>query len=290
MSESELFEVAPDMQKHLSRNVPRDFAEYLGHVDRTLRGNQSPSRQGVAQAIERMARSVRIESDDQLTKELNTLVEGVGLRYEALNRSVDFSVAPRPIYQALDHIISSMMKTADVKLADTHRDERVAADRGLMNIDEFDVGNIQFTDAKSLAEKASMARLKLLQAADELREIRDHFEYKMGKNTAGKPGHYAMIYGVFALGDFFEAKNEFGNKASVNYFEERHSGRFLTFTTSFFAIVNPQVANLAGDTFPEAVRKIAQKRSRDPDCYKLLNGHATTQDLLDFMDRVDRLR
>jgi hypothetical protein len=99
-----------------------------------------------------------------------------------------------------------------------------------------------------------------------------------------------MFYAVFALGDFYALHNERGEKAQVNTFKTVHSGRFLDFVRSFFRIANIAVAEQAGNTFPESVRKIAQKRSVDSECYKLLDGDASTQDLLDFMDRVDRIR
>lgn len=290
MTEDGLFEVASDMQKHLSRNVPSDFAAYLEQVEHSQRGNNALPVRGVDEAIRKMGCAICSEPSDELDADLKVLIQSVGLRYEALNRSVDFTIAPRPVYEALEGVIRVMTKTAQRKLSDDYRDERVASDRGLMSIGEFEIDAVPFADAKSLAEKATMARLKLLQVAEELGEIRDHFQYKMGKNSSGKPGLYAMFYAVFALGDFFATRNEFGNKATINFFDEIHSGRFLTFTHAFFAIVNPQVANLAGDTFPESVRKIAQRRPHDPECYRLLDGKASTQDLLDFMDRIDRLR
>ena len=99
-----------------------------------------------------------------------------------------------------------------------------------------------------------------------------------------------MYYAVFALGSFFEEHKTHGDKAQVNTFKTIHAGKFLDFVFPFFRMANAAVAMQAGDTFPESVRKIAQKRVADPECHKLLDGKASTQDLLDFMDRVDRTR
>jgi len=290
MPDNDLFEVAPDMQKNLSRNVPSDFGAYLEQVGFSLRSNnRAPNRQ-IAKEIDRMADCLLQEPDDDLKAQLLEFVNTTWLRYEALNRSIDFHVAPRPVYQALDAVISTMEKTAHRKLNDEFRDERVAQDRGLMGIKELNIEDIEFAEAKSLAEKVTLARLKLLSSVEELTNIRDHFKYKMSLTSAGKPGAYSMFYAVFALGAFFEEHNTHGDKAQVNTFKTIHSGKFLEFVHTFFGVANSAVAMQAGETFPESVRKIAQKRVSDPDCYQLLDGDASTQDLLNFMDRVDRAR
>ena len=290
MAENDIFQVKPDMAKHLSRNVPSDFTDYLGQVERSLsHTNHTPKRLSLRD-IGEMASTLCDDPDDELKSELSQFVGTVWPRYEALNRSVDFHIAPRPVYAALGQVIATMERVANEKLKDDFRDERVAQDRGLMSIEDLDPESVPFADARSLAEKVSFARLKLLKSVQELTEIRDHFEYKSGLTTAGKPGAYAMFYAVFALGDFFSLHNQYGEKAQVNTFKTIHSGRFLKFVHTFFRFANLAVASQAGDTFPESVRKIAQKRVNDPDCYKLLGGQATTQALLDFMDRIDRVR
>lgn len=290
MADQDMFQVAPDMTKHLSRNVQSNFTDYLQQVSRSLRSNNHTPTWRLENTVDEMASCLRSEPSDALKTDLQELLKATLLRYEALNRSVDFHIAPRPVHQALSGVILALERTAHRKLGDEFRDQRAAEDRGLMNIEELDIKAIAFTDARSLAEKVSIARLKLLHAADELKELRDHFEYKRNLTTAGKPGAYSMFYAVFALGDFYALHNERGEKAQVNTFKTVHSGRFLDFVRSFFRIANIAVAEQAGNTFPESVRKIAQKRSVDSECYKLLDGDASTQDLLDFMDRVDRIR
>lgn len=290
MAEDDLFQVKLDMAKHLSRNVPSDFTYYLGQVERSLsHTNHTPKRLS-PRDIGEMASTLCDDPDDELKSELSQFVGAVWPRYEALNRSVDFHIAPRPVYAALGQVIATMEKAANQKLRDDFRDERVAQDRGLMSIEDLDLETVPFADAGSLAEKVSLVRLKLLKSAQELAEIRDHFEYKSSLTAAGKPGAYAMFYAVFALGDFFSRYNQYGEKAQVNTFKTIHAGRFLKFVHTFFRFANLAVASQAGDTFPEAVRKIAQKRVSDPECYKLIDGQSTTQDLLDFMGRIDRAR
>lgn len=295
MAQDDLFQpsltVEPENEKHLARNVPGDLPSYRKRVDFNLRANDKYDRlRPEKQFIQDMAKAL---ADDLCNDQLNRLTEivsGVWLRYEVVSRSVDFRVSPPEVYLALKSVSEQLQKAIGGGLRDDHRDQVVAEDRGLSKIEEFNLDEVEFNSAATLAEKVTISRLKLQDWLGELEVMKQHFNYKRSMVRRGKPGQYSLPYAVMALADFYALENDRGDKATVNLFTERHTGRFLEFVRAFFRVVDPRIANLAGDTFPEAVRKIAQRRSKDPDCYKLLDGDSTTQDMLDFMGRVDKLR
>lgn len=289
MTTNDLFTTSDANKKNLARNVPADFTAYLKQVERTLpySNHRSAWRRNELNSI---AKLLMDDPTKDFTEYLLSRFGETWVRYEALNRSVDFQVTPAPVHKALDSAANSLKRIATKSLANDIRDQMVAEDRGLLDISEYELGTMDLEDAGTLAEKVTFARLKLLEYADEIKRYRDHFVYKGSLTKPGKPGAYSMYYAVFALGDLFMTHNEFGDKASVNTFTHEYSGRFIHFVRKFFKTANEAIYYQSGSTFPENVRKIAQKRSADPDCYKLLDGEASTQDLLDFMARIDAVR
>lgn len=285
------FTVQPDMEKNLARNVPTDVQTYRKQVDKSLR--EIPRYDGLRREkefIQKMAGTLAAEPNITQQQRLTDFVSDVWLRYEVLSRSVDFRVSPLDTYLALDKVGKQLQAAIDGPLCDELRDQRVAEDRGYEDISKLEFHDIEIKNGASLAEKATISRLKLAAWLDELNLLRAHFNYKRSMVRRGKPGEYSLPYAVIALGDFYSNENERGDKATVNTFTIDHSGKFLDFVNYFFQVVDPRVCNQAGVTFPESVRKIAQKRPKDPDCYKLLDGDSDTQALLDFMGRVDRMR
>lgn len=304
--------VNDEAKKHLARNVPVDFAGYCTQIAKRFESD-SPSRSQRDRNNDRRLvvrrhtelRKICDHEDDLNNDELNEFSDrifGIAIRYEALLTSVDRSIEPGKIHKRLTQV-TAKMRNAIGFLEDETRDKIVCEMMGLDGIDELRKTLDAFETAPSLAAKVTIAEHSLKETLRVFLAMEKHFQYKGGVATAGTPAKYAFSYAVFALADVFERYDQRNRAATVSQKSTAapdddmewsglfsYSGGFLQFARAFFEIYNRnEFQDRVASGFDTAVRRAAQKRKKDPELHRLLEGDATAQDVLDFMVRLDAI-
>lgn len=288
-------------ERHLSRNVPKDFNACLERERLVVCGpGNRPGRR-----TPQIMRMLQLLSDDPLSEEdhsriANDLIE-VWLRYLVLTKTLDQSIPPTPIMKALKSLQNRAMSTERV-LSDEDRDAFVRDTMGLEPDAPIPGTRSAFDQANTIAERAAIAHVMAAELADSLGEMAGFFDYKAGLTPRGNQTQFGIIYAIVALAAIFEAENKLDRKVTVSrniplkddkndYARDRYTGPFLRFATEFFHLVDDSLfSRLEPTSFYERVRKLTISRRSDPDLHKLLDGAVSTPELLEFMDRAEVIR
>ena len=99
MTDENLFSVDAELVKNLARNVPKDFNGYLKQVERNLEQTPYRQRSQPLYEIRDMAGILNDNPTDELIVDIETFVRDTWLRYEALNRSIDYCLTSAPMEQ-----------------------------------------------------------------------------------------------------------------------------------------------------------------------------------------------
>lgn len=292
-------------RKHLARNIPVDWSGYCSQIRcrRFPRGVPPIGRNRfVLNDYGRMI-SICFSSDmDEESQEFQSFVSAlieISVRYEALLVTVDQTVSPKPVYRVLERLkrdLSFALRSLD----DESRDATVLELGGFDSIDQLPATLERFEGASSLAEKVTIARRLIELNRAQVEQMAGHFDYKRQQIGKGKPPNYAFAFAVFSLAEVFEEYDHLGRVANVvesatirnpgwrgNY---GYSGPFLEFATAFFMRHNPlQIQSHVASGFPNALRKMLQKRNKAPSLHRSLDDSAGPQEILDFMVSIDAL-
>lgn len=291
----------PYLTKHLARNVPVDF-------------NQCVERQRVALHSDLNRRGKRSRQFDQMITCLSNdpLVEGdrdridqhiteVQLRYLVLAKTLDQSIPPTPIRNALSSLNNRLSAATDV-LNDPDRDAVVKEMLGLSEGSVLPATREAFELAETFAERAAIASQMVANFAKDVAGMEAYFDYKSHLTPRGNQTKFAMAYAISALADLFESENRLGRKAAVNVGIRlkddddqgdflRYTGVFLRFMIEFFRKVDDsEMANLGSNSFADRLRLLTAQRRKDPDLFRLLHGNVSVETMLEFMRRVEEAR
>lgn len=314
------------VKKHLARNVPKNFNECCDRIRREFFLIEDEARKRgrrLGRGRERISGSAH---DDPLSYDviyggmISMLFEGeidpdketeigleifeVEVRFGAIQRTIDFSVPAKPIYDVISRLARTSVKV-EKALKDEHRETNV---RGLMELadDELMPNTIaEFEVANSLAERAVIAEKIVAKFSSDMEIIKEFFDYKNGMVTRGQPALYSTLYVVHALADIFERHDQQGRSANINETlttsqkaeeldtlkSRRYTGPFLDFVTIFYQIVDfAEMQRRQKEGFQDAVRNFAKGRQKDRKLIELLHGTVTVENILEFMKRADDLK
>lgn len=312
----------PYIQRHLARNIPLNFEECCSIVrsefeseKRMRRGKDGNYRCRNFDKIYNGMVSQLIGSDpiDELDLQVGSEIAEVQIRFEVIQRTIDYNIPAKPIYEIVGKVRESLRRNIGKLNADPnkrvrssvkHRDENVHFFLGLSEYEEIPHTIEAFRSAKSIAERAAITNRLLLNIDKQLEEISGYFNYKMGFVTAGQPSVFATLYAVHALADIFERHNSRGYKASVGMDPMKggdepneYTGEFLSFAMNFFNAVDyaevrrNEESNFSLTGMHTLIRKHAKNRKKDPDLYKLLHEeNADHFSVLEFMKRADAIK
>jgi hypothetical protein len=287
---------APFEERHLARNVPRDFNAILERQRLALCGDGSrPERPD-----RRLEGLLRVLYDDTVPDEdqarLAASLMEIRLRYLVLNKTLDQSVPPTPIMQEL-HSLRNRARTAVQSTADEDRDQIV---RDLLQVTEIPGDLDAFRSANTLAERAAIAHAAIKQFRAEVEEMSKFFDYKAGMMPKGNQTKFGLIYAINALAALFEAENQQGRRATINRYqgslEDSHdgvvyTGPFIDFVEAFFHWTDDSLFDWStGNRLKDRIRTLTIKRAADPDLHSLLGGLVTVKTVLTFMKRAEALR
>lgn len=297
--------VPEEAKKHLSRNIPLNFAAYCRHVaERRLRRRNSLEYKVRAvlprdrTEIANLCLGGDADSDAQAV--IASKIFDISVVYEALQTSVDHTISSKAFSKEMKRMIHNL-KSVRRALSDDVRDRNVMELLGHNEAGELDVSEDAFEKAETLAHKAAIVSGYVDQTLFRLENMAEHFDYKSGLYGGGIPAKYAFEYAIHALGAIFEDLNTVGHKASVSEItpEQSSSGHhsyeydspFLRFVKAFFRIFDTdQIENREGQGFGDAVRKSARRYQAVPDLHRLLHGDSTAQHVIDFMIGVDQVK
>ncbi len=290
-------ETAPFEERHLARNVPRDFNAILERQRLALCGDGSrperPDRR--LEAVLKVLYDEPVPSEDQAL--LAASLMEIRLRYLVLNKTLDQSVPPTPIMQELLSL-GNRTKTAARTTADADRDQIV---RDLMQVSEIP-GNLDaFLAANTLAERAAIAHAVVEQFRVAVEEMSRFFDYKAGMMPKGNQTKFALIYAINALAALFEAENQSGRRATINRYEGKnledwadgvtYTGPFIQLVEAFFVWTDSSLFDwTSGNRLKDRIRTLTIKRATDPDLHRLLEGPVTVETMLTFLKRAEALR
>lgn len=314
------------VKKHLARNVPKNFNECCDRIRREFtlieeearkRGRtlgqgrelfHGPNKREPLSYDVIYGGMISILFDGEIDRdkeaEIGTEIFEVEVRFGAIQRTIDFSVPAKPVYDAIRQLGGATIR-AGAKLNDEERETNV---RGLLELaDDEPMPNtiLDFETADSLAERTVIAEKIISKFSSDLEKIKDFFDYKNGLITSGQPALYSTLYVVHALADIFERYDQQGRPANVNQTlttnkkarelktnnSRRYTGPFLEFVTIFYQIVDfAEMQRRQKEGFQDAVRNFAKGRLKDRKLVELLHGTVTVENLLEFMKRADELK
>lgn len=290
--------------KHLARNVHEDFDGVCERIRLREFSHKNPQhRQG--KRYKRMIDTLGGDSlpqakADQISEELNE----IAIRFLAIQITIDKRVSVRNTFDQLRRIENSLRRAAN-----TLDDPDIASGAAEIRTDGTetptysDVASIM--SETSLLEKVSATQLYIAGLAEDVGRLKDFFDYKYGLAKAGQPSLYARVFAVHALAELFERENSFGLKATVgqvfrgndgaigakNYNSFNYTGRFLAFVEQFYFIFVPdEVVGRVNEGFADQVRRLATRRTKDPDAFQLMMGSVTVEGTLEFMKRADAVK
>lgn len=280
------------IDKRLALNVPANF---LAHVDFAKREISSEHdslsfrRDPDHWAQKRYDRCLSLLGDAKKTPVAKRLLE-IECRFVALLKTVDHSVPVAPLYKKYSYLNRVVQRRADTDGGH----EYVVQSLGHKNAQKVPHSIDDFRNASTLAEKALIADLIAQDFAEATKEIAKHFDYKRQNFGRGAGRTYSLVYAVLALASEFETHNESGHAAGVTLAADGsgHEGLFLGFVQAFVRVVDAGTIGLRRtDGFNERVRKIALKRTVDPELVGLLDQSIVDAEImLDFMARADALK
>jgi hypothetical protein len=285
-------EPAPFEERHLARNVPRDFNVILERQRLALCGDGSrPERPD-----RRLEAILGVLSDEPLSGEdqarLAASLMEIRLRYLVLNKTLDQSVPPTPVMQEL-HSLRNRARTAVQSTADEDRDQIV---RYLLQVTEIPGDLDAFRSANTLAERAAIAHAAIKQFRAEVEEMSKFFDYKAGMMPKGNQTKFGLIYAINALAGLFEAENTEGRRATINRFISKgdpddYTGPFIRFVEAFFHWADDSLFDwTSGNRLKDRIRTLTIKRTSDPDLHRTLDGLVDVETMLAFMKRAEALR
>jgi len=294
-------EEAPNPKKYLARNVPSNFVECCEHIraERRPRPKSRPIDYG---SQFRSMLNILFESrPENLVDQIGQLIFEVQVRFEAIQRTIDFNISATPIYLSLRKL-KSHAEAAAARLQDEERDENIRIYTGIGADEPLPRTMEEFLSAESIAEKASIAGRLVEDFASDINSLVRFFDYKRGLVTTGQPSVYAVLYAVAALAEIFEDYNHERRKAyvtQVDLVEERkgkikyrYEGPFLDFVEQFFFLVDfAEIERHSRSGLHDRVRKFAAKRKNDPDFFRLLHQESVPPEaILEFMKRADAIK
>jgi hypothetical protein len=165
-------ETAPFEERHLARNVLRDFNAILERHQLALCSDGSrPERPD-----RRLDGLLKLRYDDTVPGEdqarLAAPLTEVRLRYLVLNKTLDQSVPLTQIMQEL-HSLRNRARTAVKSTADEDRDQIV---RDLLQVTEIPGDLDAFRSANTLAERAAIAHAAIKKSRAEVEETSKFFD------------------------------------------------------------------------------------------------------------------
>lgn len=291
-------EPAPFEERHLARNVPRDFNAILERQRLALCGDGSrPERPD-----RRLEAILGVLSDEPLSgpdqaRLAESLME-IRLRYLVLSKTLDQSVPPTPIMHELLSL-RNRAKTAARTTADEDRDQIV---RDLMQESEIPGDLDAFKAANTLAERAAIAHAAIEKFRVAVEEMSKFFDYKAGMMPKGNQTKFGLIYAINALAGLFEAENQVGRRATINRYINHgslddwangmtYTGPFIDFVEQFFIWTDSSLFDwTTGNRLKDRIRTLAIKRAADPHLHRLLDGRVDVETMLTFMKRAEALR
>lgn len=287
----------PYEERHLSRNVPRDFNACLERERVATLGDKRKLRKPEAQFV----RILRIIRPDEITEgekqRLYELLSEIRLRYLVLSKTLDQSIPPTPIMRSLKSLRARVKSTA-ITLTDVDRDTVVRETMGLQANQPFPNGIEAFQSANTIAERASIARQVVQRISDEIGQMAEFFDYKAQRTPRGNQTQFGLIYAINALAAFFDAENDLDRTASINRNvprqgedDPRFTGPFLAFVTEFFHLVDDSLfSRFENTSFRDRVRRLTIRRKGDPDLHELLASTVSVEQILEFMKRAENIR
>lgn len=289
------------LAKHLARNVPTDFNGCVERERIALAGDLN-RRARKSRRFDQMIGCLSEDAlDDVELDRIDKIITEVQLRYLVLAKTLDQSIPPTPIRNALG-TLNKRLATATALLGDTDRDEIVKEMLGLSDDTEIPETREAFEKAQSFAERAAIASQMVANFAKEVAGMEAFFDYKSRLTPRGNQTKFAMAYAVSALADLFENENSLARKASINIGirlnEEndhsdflRYTGVFLRFMIEFFRKVDDsEMATLETNSFADRLRLLTAQRRKDPNLFRLLDGDVQVATILEFMKRVEGAR
>ena len=290
-------EPKPYEEKHLARNVPRDFNAILERQRHALIGDgELPTR--VLHRFKDILKELSPDEFDETSQStlFNRLLD-IRLRYLVLSKTLDQSVPPTPIMDAL-RSVKNRTRAAVRELNDDDRDEQV---RELAGIEDISSGLAAFEKANTLAERAAIAAATVRQFDSILTEMAEFFDYKAGMMPRGNQTKFGLIYAINALAETFETWNSFDRNATINKSiigrgdsermgEAGYTGPFIKFIEGFFRWADDSQLDWRGETLRDRIRRLTIERKKDPDLHRLLDGVVEVSALLEFMKRAEAVR
>lgn len=298
----EATEETPKPRKYLARNVPSNFIECCEHI----RAEHRPRPNSRPIDYDRQYRSLLntlLDSrrPENLVEQIGQEIFEVQVRFEAIQRTIDFNISATPIFNRLRKL-KRHAATAAASLHDEERDKNIRVYTGIGADEPLPRTMEEFLRAQSIAEKASIAGRLIEDFEADLDSLVKFFDYKRGLVTTGQPSVYAVLYAVAALADIFENYNHERRKAyvtQVDLVEERkgkikyrYEGPFLDFVEQFFFLVDfAEIERNSRSGLHDRVRKFAAKRKKDPDFFRLLHQeNVSPEAVLEFMKRADAIK
>jgi len=291
----------PYKKKYLARNVPANFVECCEHI----RAEHSPRRHRQIEFGRIYGPMLSIlqgeDRSEGLDQQIGMEVFHVQVVFEAIQRTIDFNVPAKPIYERLMRLQRGA-QVASEKLRDDERDRIIREYTGVGPDADLPRTMESFVGATSIGEKASIAGRIVEDIADTLEQLENFFNYKRGLVTKGQPSKYALHYAVGALAEIFERHHHAGRKAyvtQVDLAEERkgknkfrYEGPFLDFVERFLWDVDAaEFARNSREGLHDRIRTLAANRKKDPDFFKLLHQETVPPEaILEFMKRADSIK
>ena len=311
------------VKKHLARNVPKNFNECCDRIRREFVLIEDEARKRgrkLGQGREKYTGSGQSgplsydtiyggmismlfegESDPDKETEIGLEIFEVEVRFGAIQRTIDFSVPAKPVYDTIRQLGGATIR-AGAKLKDEEREVNV---RSLMDLTDDDlVPNtiLDFETANSLAERVVIAEKIVAKFSSDMKVLEGFFNYKNGMVTRGQPALYSTLYVVHALADIFERHDQLARPANVNdgiprnsfagesdtLNNRRYTGPFLDFVTRFYQVIDfAEMQRRQKEGFQDAVRNFAKGHQKDRKLFELLHGTVSVENLLEFMKRAD---
>lgn len=278
--------------KLLALNIPTNFLRHVEYARLEIIDSMGASRfeRDAECCVEkRYRRCLGTTNEAQRPLVAMRLLE-IECRFVALLRTVDQSVPVAPLFKKYSYLSRNVGRSFNSEADHTY----VAKSLGYDDIEKVPHSLDDFKNASTLAEKALIAELMVQNFSQTLNEVASHFDYKRRMFGRGASRTYSLVYAVLALAVEFEAYNHEGRPAAVTVSADgsRHEGPFLDFVTNFVYVVDAGTIGLRPtDGFNERVRKIAQKRSVDPEMVAVLDQFDVDADaMLNFLERADALK
>ena len=174
-------EPIPFEERHLARNLPRDFNAILERQRLALCGDGSRP----VRPDRRLEAALKVLYEEPFPGEVQarlaaSLME-MRLRCLVLSKTLDQSIPPTPIMHELLSL-RNRAKTAAWTTADEDRDQIV---RDLLQVTEILGDPDAFRSANTLAERAAIAHAAIKKFRTEVEEMSKFFDYKAGMMPKG---------------------------------------------------------------------------------------------------------